>query len=58
MIMINKNNYKIYIRTLLSTGMPLDIILYIIHISLYGFNYSKLLRANKIEWKNRIHNLI
>jgi hypothetical protein len=56
--MINKNNYKVYIKTLLASGMPLDIILYIIHISLYGLNYSKLLKANKIEWKNRIHNLI
>ena len=56
--MINKINYKIYLQELSNLGLPLDIIFYILHIAIYGLNYSKLLRANKIEWKNRMHNLI
>ncbi len=56
--MITSKNYKIYLQELSNTGLPIDIILYILHITLYGFNYSKLLKSNKIEWKNRMHNLM
>ena len=54
--MMNNNNYKIYIKLLQRKNLPLEIICYILHITLYGFNYSKLLKSNKIKWKNRMHN--
>jgi hypothetical protein len=56
--MINKKNYKNYFEELSNLGLPNDVILYIIHIALYGFNYSKILKSNKIEWKNRMHNFL
>ena len=55
--MTNNNNYKFFIDFLESKNLSEDIILYILHITLYGLNYSRLLKNNKIEWKNRKHNL-
>ena len=54
--MINYNNYKKYIYELKYTKLPIEIILYILHIALYGLNYNELFKQNKIKWKNRMHN--